>query len=298
MNSILRRKILHQEYQYLNLIRKIDAYGDIKKGRNGNTKSLFGVHLRYNLQKNKIPLMTTKKLAWKTCLRELLWFISGSTDNNVLLKQNVNIWEKNSTREFLDNAGLNHLKENDLGPVYGHQWRHYNASYDTCRKDYTGQGVDQLQDIVNSLKDPEKRNSRRLILNSWNPCQIKEMALPPCHVMSQFYVNSKNELSVSLYQRSGDVGLGIPFNIASYSFLTHLLAKHCDLEPGEFIHFIGDAHIYDEHLPPLKEQIEREPFKLPTIEIKKKESINNYLESDFKISNYKYHDKISMEMKA
>ena len=200
--------------------------------------------MRFDLTNNKIPLITTKKLAWKTCLKELLWFISGSTDNKILKQNNVKIWNDNASRDFLDSRGLHNLEEDDLGPIYGHQWRFFNAEYKNCSTDYNGKGVDQLKNIIDSLNDPNNRNSRRLLLSAWNPQQLDQMALPPCHVLMQFNVFDNDKLSVALYQRSGDMGLGVPFNIASYAFLTHLIAHHCNLKPVEFIHFLGNIHIY------------------------------------------------------
>ena len=286
-----------EELQYLNLIKNILDTGDVKKGRNGLVYSKLGVSMRYSLEDNKIPLITTKKVAWKTCLKELLWFIKGETDNTILQNQNVKIWNDNANREFLDSRNLHNLKENDLGPVYGHQWRFFNAEYEDCNTDYSGQGVDQLQNVIDTLQNENEKYSRRIIMSAWNPCQIDKMALPPCHVLSQFCVNEKDELTCLLYQRSGDVGLGIPFNIASYSFLTHILAKHCNLKPKEFIHFIGDAHIYDNHILALKKQILREPYLFPTIKIKNKhKTINDYILSDFVINNYNSFSKIKMKM--
>lgn len=288
------------EQQYLNLVKKIIKNGFSEKGRNGNTLSLIGEQMRFSLKDNKIPLTTTKKLAWRSCLKELLWFIKGDTSNETLQKQNVKIWNDNASREFLDSRGLSHLAENDLGPVYGHQWRFYNAKYFNSITDYENKGIDQLQNIIDGINDSKNSgiSSRRLILNAWNPQQINEMALPPCHVLSQFFVQD-DKLSCALYQRSGDVGLGIPFNVASYSFLTHLLAKHCDLEANEFIHFIGNAHIYEDHINVLSEQTKREPYKEPTIEIsEKRDNINDYIFKDFKIHNYKHDEPIKMDMRA
>jgi len=296
-NQILKKKVMHSENQYLNMINRIIKYGTKQEGRNGNTISLIGQNLRFNLENNTIPLLTTKKLAWKTCLKELFWFISGDTSNKTLKEQSVKIWNQNASREFLDSQGLHHLVEDDLGPVYGHQWRHYNAKYYNSNINYEGMGVDQLQNVINRLKDKETRNSRRIILNAWNPNQIDEMALPPCHVMSQYLVKD-DELSVLLYQRSGDVGLGIPFNIASYSFLAHILGKHCNLKPKEFIHIIGDAHIYEEHVEVLQEQMVKTPYDYPKIKIKSKhDNIEDYNMKDVEIIDYKYHDKIEMVMK-
>ena len=287
-----------EEYQYLNLISNILEFGTFEEGRNGKTKMIFGAAMHFSLENNEIPVLTTKKVAWKTCLKELLWIMSGKTDNKILKEQNVKIWNGNASRDFLDSRGLQHLEEDDLGPVYGHQWRHFNADYDTCNKDYTGQGVDQLQYIIKALKNPAERSSRRLILSAWNPQQIDQMALPPCHVMCQFNVKEGNKLSCSLYQRSGDVGLGVPFNIASYSFLTHILAKHCNLIADEFIYFLGNAHIYDDHLSVLEEQIKRIPNEKPTLNIKNKyDKIEDYKVEDFDLIDYKPHEVLKMEMR-
>ena len=242
------------EKQYLKLVRNIINNGTKEVGRNGTTYGLIGGMMRFSLKDNTMPLMTTKKLAWRTCLKELLWFVKGDTNNENLQKQNVKIWNGNATRDFLNSRGLHHLDENDLGPVYGHQWRFWNAKYGTCNDNYEGAGIDQLQYIIDELKHGKmtKQNSRRLIMSAWNPEQLDEMALPPCHVLSQFHVTEGNKLSCTLYQRSADMGLGVPFNIASYAFLTHLLAKHCELEAHEFIHFLGNMHVYDDHVEALK----------------------------------------------
>ena len=223
------------EDQYIQLIQLILVNGTLEKGRNGNTKSYFGYSMRFSLKDGCLPLLTTKQVAWKTCFNELIWFIRGSTDNKLLNDKNVHIWDANSTREFLDSRGLTENEVNDLGPIYGHQWRHFNAEYKDCHTNYEGQGVDQLQNIINELKTEEGRTSRRLVMSAWNPCQIDKMALPPCHVLVQFNVRERKYLSCSLYQRSGDVGLGVPFNIASYSFLTHILALDISKNGLEYI---------------------------------------------------------------
>ena len=294
---------MYGELGYLNLIRQIIKSGRKQIGRNGTTYTSIGETLRFSLEDNKIPLMTTKKLAWRVCLKELLWFINGDTNNNLLKEQNVKIWNGNGTREFLDSRGLNHLKENDLGPVYGHQWRFWNAPYSRefgCSEDYKGKGIDQLQNVINEINRSKEtgEGSRRIIMSAWNPEQLDEMALPPCHVLSQYHLVN-NKLSCTLYQRSGDVGLGVPFNIASYSFLTHLLAKHCGLETGQFVHFIGNAHIYDDHIEPLKLQLNNEPYDFPNLEIKeKRENIDDYKFEDFEVNNYKFHKVIKMDMRV
>ena len=288
----------HEEFQYINLIKDVINYGSYESGRNGKTKMIFGTVMEFTLENNIIPILTTKRVAHKTCLRELLWFIKGSTNNKELQDQGVTIWNGNGSRDFLDSVGLVNYNENDLGPIYGFQWRHFNAEYHGCSGDYKNQGIDQLAYVINCLKDPDKRTSRRLIISAWNPCQINKMALPPCHVLMQFNIRDGKYLSCSLYQRSGDIGLGVPFNISSYSFLTHLLAFHCGLEADKFIYNLGNAHIYEDHLNVLQEQIEREPYVFPTINISnKRDNIEDYIVDDFIINNYKSHEKIKMEMK-
>jgi thymidylate synthase len=290
-------EINQEEMQYINLVKDILNKGNVEVGRNGTTISLFGASMRFSLKDDRIPILTTKRVAWKTCLKELLWFISGKTNNNILKEQGVHIWDGNASQEFLESRGLDHYMDGELGPIYGHQWRHFNAEW-TGDGDYSGKGIDQLQEIIDQLKNPQTRTSRRLIMTAWNPCQLANMALPPCHIMCQFNVHGGNQLSCALYQRSGDVGLGICFNIASYSFLTHLLAKHCGLEACEFVYFLGNAHIYDDHVDAMKEQILRQPFDFPKVEIKQmRENINDYELSDFEISGYKSYDKIKMNMR-
>ena len=296
-------RIKHPEKQYLELVDHILKHGYKEKGRNGNVLTQIGSTMRFQLydedrnDKPIMPLMTTKRLAWKSCLKELLWFMRGETDNNILKSQGVKIWNDNASREFLDSRGLTRMKENDLGPVYGHQWRHFNAPYYTSKYNYGGMGVDQLSRVVKDLKND--KYSRRIIMSAWNPCQLNEMALPPCHVLSQFHVVGEDKLICTLYQRSADVGLGLPFNIASYSFLTHILAHHCGVKASELIHFVGNAHIYEEHIEPLKKQLENEPELFPILRIKeKREYIDDYQVEDFVISGYVSHKKINMKMRA
>ena len=273
----------HQEYQYLDLIKEILKVDSLDIGRNGKVKSIFGCMMKFDLTNKVLPVLTTKKVAIKTCLKELLWFISGKTDNKILKNNNVHIWTANGSREFLDSRNLNY-KEDDLGPVYGHQWRFFNAPYTDCETDYTNQGYDQLNYIIEQLKNKETRKSRRLIMSAWNPLQIDQMALPPCHVLAQFNVNGENKLDCALYQRSGDVGLGVPFNIASYALLTHLIAHHTGLIANQFTHFIGNAHIYEEHIEPLSIQIKRDPLNFPKLNIKSiRDNINDYVVDDFEL---------------
>lgn len=290
----------HQECQYLELIQDILKNGSLEEGRNGTTLSKFGVMMKYSLKDGTIPLFTTKKVAWRICFEELFWFISGSTDNSVLQDKNVKIWNANASREFLDSRNLHSNEENDLGPVYGFQWRHFNAPYDSCKSSYDEQGVDQLQQLIDDLSNPYTRSSRRHILTAWNPCQLNEMALPPCHMTCQFHVRENKYLSCALFQRSGDIGLGIPFNVASYSLFTHILAKHCGLEAEEFTHFVGNAHIYEQHIDALKTQILRAPYEFPKLSLKTRhDRIEEYSINDlFWIKEYQFHDTIKMEMIA
>lgn len=290
----------HEETQYTNLIREIINNGYDECGRNGDTLTKFGYSMRFSLREGTIPILTTKKLAWRVCFEELFWFIRGATNNKELQEKNVHIWDQNSSREFLDSRGLYYLEEGDLGPIYGFQWRHFNAEYAGSTKCYQGEGIDQLEQIIETLKNPETRTSRRMIMTAWNPCQVNYMALPPCHIMAQFHVRENKYLSCALYQRSGDVGLGVPFNIASYSLLTHILAKHCGLEADEFIHFLGNCHIYKEHIVPLKQQINLEPMSFPKIEITTvHESIDDYSLDDISWTKpYESHPAIKMIMKA
>ena len=288
-----------EEEAYLQLIRDIHTKGEDDEGRNGRVRCIFGANMRFSMRNNKIPILTSKRVAWKTCLKELLWFISGNTSNKTLKTQNVHIWDGNSSRDFLDSRGLSHLQEDDLGPIYGFQWRHFNAEYKTCDDDYSNKGIDQLQQLIDALKDPKERKSRRLIMSAWNPEQIGEMALPPCHVLCQFNVIGDNKLSCALYQRSGDVGLGVPFNIASYSFLLHLIAHHCNLIPCDFVYFIGNAHIYDDHMSQLLSQIDNELYEFPTLSIKNKyDKIEQYTLEDFELENYNHNSAISMKMRV
>jgi len=285
------------EQKYLDLINKIINTGETRSTRNSITKSIFGERLEFDIS-DSIPFITTKKLAWKTVIKELLWFISGSTNNEVLTNQNVNIWKGNASREYMDSIGLLDRKVNDLGPIYGHQWRHFNAEYVDNHTDYTSKGIDQINNIIYLLNNDPM--SRRIILSAWNPCQLKEMNLPPCHIMAQFYVSVNKELSCQMYQRSADIGLGLPFNIASYSVLTYILAKICNLKPKKLIIIIGDAHIYEEHENTLKEQILRKPFSFPKLIFNDREykNIDDFKIEDFEVENYQYHETLKMNMIA
>jgi thymidylate synthase len=284
------------EKKYLDLIKKVLEEGELRNTRNSVTKSLFSEKLDFDIS-DSIPFITTKKLAWKTVIKELLWFLSGSTDNKKLLDQDVKIWLGNSTREYMDSIGFTEREVNDLGPIYGHQWRHFNAEYKDQKTDYTNKGVDQIQQVIHLLKNDPM--SRRIILTAWNPCQINQVNLPPCHIMCQFYVTSEKELSCMMYQRSADIGLGLPFNIASYAVLTYILGKLSNLKPKKLSIIIGDAHIYENHIDALKEQITREPFEFPKLELnleKEYNKVEDFDINDFKILNYKCFEHLKMQM--
>ncbi|KAI9097187.1 thymidylate synthase/dCMP hydroxymethylase domain-containing protein [Phlyctochytrium arcticum] len=301
----------HEEYQYLDLIRKIIDEGDVREDRTGTgTRSLFGPpSMRFDLSNNVFPLLTTKRVPLRIVFEELMFFIRGQTDSSILSQKNVKIWDGNGSREALDRIGLNDRRVGDLGPVYGFQWRHFGAAYSTCDEDYTGKGVDQLREVIRLIK--EKPSDRRIILSAWNPADLGKMALPPCHMFCQFYVSSATpskpaRLSCQLYQRSCDMGLGVPFNIASYALLTIMLAHVCGLGVGEFIHCLGDAHVYLNHLTALATQVAREPRKFPTLQIKKESTAGTVddmvkeLESfefdQFEVQGYEPHRKIEMQM--
>jgi dihydrofolate reductase/thymidylate synthase len=286
------------EEAYLFLIKKIILNGDERATRNSITKSIFGEKLEFDISES-IPFLTTKKLAWKTVIKELLWFLSGSTDNKKLTDQNVKIWNGNATREYMDSVGFTEREVDDLGPIYGFQWLHFNADYKDHKTNYDNQGINQIESVLHLLKNDPM--SRRIILSAWNPSQIRLMNLPPCHMMAQFYVSKNQELSCQMYQRSADVGLGLPFNIASYAVLTYILAKLTNMKPKKLIIVIGDAHIYNNHEESLKKQLERKPFDFPKLVInpdKEFNKIEDFVIDDFLVDNYIYHETIVMDMIA
>ncbi|XP_068955833.1 thymidylate synthase [Petaurus breviceps papuanus] len=284
----------HGEKQYLGQIEHILLHGCKKEDRTGTgTVSVFGLQARYSLR-DEFPLLTTKRVFWKGVLEELLWFIKGSTNAKELSAKGVKIWDANGSRDFLDKQGFTAREEGDLGPVYGFQWRHFGAEYKEMNTDYSGQGVDQLQKVIDTIKT--NPDDRRIIMCAWNPKDLPLMALPPCHALCQFYVLN-GELSCQLYQRSGDMGLGVPFNIASYSLLTYMIAHVTGLKPGDFVHTLGDAHIYLNHIEPLKIQLQREPRPFPKLKILRKvETIDDFKAEDFLIEDYNPHPAIKMEM--
>lgn len=258
---------------YEDTVRDILLNGDLKSDRTGTgTVSVFGRQMRFDLRES-FPLLTTKRVFFKGIAYELLWFLKGSSNINWLLEHNVHIWD-----EWADENG-------DLGPVYGVQWR----SWPAPTQDDPEHTIDQITNVLNLLKT--NPDSRRMIVTAWNPAEVEDMALPPCHSLFQFYV-SEGRLSCQLYQRSADMFLGVPFNIASYALLTLMMAQQAGLEPGEFVWTGGDCHIYDNHMEQVLEQLSREPYPYPQLQLKKAVSLEEYDYSDFVIENYQYHPTI------
>jgi thymidylate synthase len=291
-------KLTIDEDQYLKLMKQVLQTGVKKPNRTSqDTLSIFGAQMRFQLcdskQRRIFPLLTTKKMFIKSMSQELFWFIKGDTSSKRLHEMGSRIWDANGTREFLDSRGLTHRQEGDLGPCYGYQWRHFNAPYQNCNSDYTGLGIDQLQKVIDGIKkDPF---GRRHIVTAWNPCQLNEMALPPCHMFYQFNVRPDEKdytkpkyLDCQMYQRSADLPLGVPFNIASYSLLVHMISHLTGLIPGEFIHSLGDVHIYENQIPGCKIQLQRTPIAPPYLEFVNIEQVKKI--EDFNYQNLKIVD--------
>jgi len=275
----------NEEQKYLKLLEDIITNGSNREDRTGvGTVGIFGSQLRFSLENNKVPMLTSKKLFARGVIEELLFFLRGETDTKKLEAKGVNIWKGNTSREFLDKRGLKDLAEGDMGPMYGHLWRNFN-------------GVDQLKNVLHLLKtDPY---SRRIVVTAYDPSLSSKSVLDPCHMTWQCYVN-EGKLSLQFYQRSVDSGCGLPFNILSYAILAKILAKVSNLEPGELIFVGGDTHIYKNHVPQIMEQMFREPYPFPELYIDKQiqsiEDIEKLTYEDFRIENYRYHAQIKMEM--
>ena len=254
--------------EYLDLLKKVKESGKPKGDRTGTgTLSIFGHQMRFDLQ-DSFPLLTTKKIHFKSVAYELLWFLKGDTNIKYLKDNGVSIWD-----QWADENG-------DLGPVYGKQWRDWKGANGFH---------DQISNVIDQIKN--NPNSRRHIVSAWNVAEIPSMALAPCHILFQFYVQ-EGKLSCQLYQRSADIFLGVPFNIASYALLTHMIANVCDLEVGDFVHTLGDAHLYNNHLTQADEQLTRSPLQPPQIKVAKKNSIDEYVFEDFEIIGYEHHPHI------
>ncbi len=256
--------------QYLDLLNNVLESGNLKGDRTGTgTKSIFGYQMRFNLQEG-FPLVTTKKLHLRSIIHELLWFLQGNTNIDYLHQNKVTIWD-----EWANENG-------DLGPVYGKQWRAWETK--------EGKVVDQISELIEQIKT--NPNSRRLLVNAWNVGEINNMALPPCHILFQFYV-ANGKLSCQLYQRSADIFLGVPFNIASYAILTHMIAQVCNLEVGDFVHTFGDAHLYTNHFDQARLQLSRSPYPLPELKLNKEiKNIFDFRFEDIEIINYQSHPTI------
>lgn len=286
----------HAEHQYLDLVQEIVSRGIVKSDRTGvGTRSVFGRQMRFSLRDHSFPLLTTKVVYWKGIVEELLWMLRGSTNSQELDRKQITIWNDNGSRAFLDKSGFPQRKIGDLGPVYGFQWRHCGAKYIDATTDYKGQGVDQIAEIIRLIKTSP--DSRRIVLSAWNPSDLHLMVLPPCHAMAQFTVTN-GELSCLMFQRSCDMGLGVPFNIASYSLLTVLLAHVCGLKPGEFVYTLGDAHVYENHVSGMLTQLKRRPRSFPVLRIKcdPKSDPSLYSMQDLELSNYTPYSSIKLKM--
>ena len=290
------------ERSYIALVDDVLRNGVHKK----NTRSVFGRVLRCDLARGGFPLLTTKRMFWRGVMEELFWFLRGSTDVDELSAKGVRIWDANTSREFLDSRGLVAYEPGDAGPIYGFQWRHFGAEYAGRRAFYKGLGVDQLARVIRGLReDPE---GRRHVMSTWNPADLDEMALPPCHIGVQFSVQNNNALSLSAWCRSQDLFLGTPFNIASYALLLHLVAHVCHMAVGDLVMFLGDVHVYEPHVPAAEEQIRRAPFELPMLLIVRDppprnaivEVVVEWLETlrteDVRLIGYRHHPAIPAEI--
>jgi len=315
--------MLRNEAGYISLVTEVMNDGEEREGRNGITRSVFGRQLRFDLTRTTedgrvewvLPLLTTKKVPYRLVLEELKWFVSGRTDNKHLADERVRIWQANA-----DTGPLwpgSDPSVGDLGPIYGFQWRHFGAKYTGCKtyddggvedtpleyqtSQYDGMGVDQIEWVVKELK--EHPESRRAVMSAWNPVDIQKMALPPCHVMAQFWIG-KNGLSCHMYQRSADLGLGVPFNIASYATLTHVIAHAVGVPPCELVMSFGDCHVYAGHVDPLREQCTRDIRSFPTIDFMNgmygSYSVDELMEmgGGLRVLEYDPHPTIKMDMVA
>ena len=295
-----------QEQGYLNLLGDILVNGSTRGDRTGvGTKGIFGTQLKLSLENNVVPMLTTKKMFVKGVVEELLFLLRGETNTKLLEEKGVNIWKGNTTREFLDKRGLSHLPEGDMGKGYGFQWRRFGERteplgdilgiWESCP--HTFEGVDQLKQVIDTLKN--NPTDRRIIMSAWNPQQLPEMALPPCHILTQFYVDN-GKLSCQFYMRSIDTFLGLPFNLLSYAILTRIVAQTVGMEAKELIFVGGDTHIYLNHIQQVSDQLSREPYPFPTMQITKPlatvEDIETLQLSDFVFEGYQSHPAIKAEM--
>ena len=301
-NASIRHYIIdhhrHAELQYLDLVADVIQHGESRLDRTGvGTVSRLGAQMRFDLRRG-FPLLTTKKTFFRGIVKELLWFLRGSTNATELQQDGVHIWDGNTSRQFLDDHGFTDRETGDGGPIYGFNFRHFGAEYQTCHTDYNGRGFDQVANVLHLIRtDP---HSRRMLINLWNPAQLDQVVLPACHVLYQFYVSGPNNeyLSCSMYQRSGDLGLGVPFNIASASLMTHLFATLTGKIAKEFVHTIGDSHVYSNHITALEEQLHRRPIAFPQLRIcqRDQQQVEDFRYEDFILESYESHDPIRMNM--
>jgi thymidylate synthase len=315
----------HEEQAYLDLVKKVVEEGRWSENRTGvRTKYIRGAILRFDVSKG-FPLLTSRKMFTRGIFEELMWFLRGQTDSKILEAKGVNIWKGNTSREYIDkmaeklkqrastmeSAGdlakfsekmrLSVLsdkvaarREGDAGPVYGFQWRHFGAEYEGPYADYRGKGFDQIERVIRQIR--EEPNSRQILLTAYNPAAVDECVLPPCHSVARFEVR-EGLLDCTLYQRSADLGLGVGFNIASYAFLMHILAKQTGLKPGEFVWMGDNVHVYENHIEPMAIVCERKPYPFPQIKFRNQRlHVEHYEWSDVEIKNYHYHDSVFMPM--
>lgn len=295
----------HEEQQYLDLMNRVLEHGDRRVDRTGvGTLSVFGAMLRFDLSKGRVPIMTTKRVYWKAALREMLWFLTGDTNIQPLLKQGVTIWTDWPFKSYRNATGDETTTQaefeakivaddefaaqwGDLGPVYGKQWRRW--------KGPDGQEIDQIADLVRMLRQTPA--SRRMLFHAWNVAELDEMALPPCHMVYQYHVTSDNRLNCLLFQRSVDLYLGAVFNYGAAAFLTHMLAQQANLEPGELVWMGGDCHLYLNHLDQAREQMSRQPREFPTLKLDRiASSIDDFRFEDFKVEGYDPHPAIKADV--
>lgn len=284
------------ENEYIYLLEKTLKNGEERVDRTGvGTISYFGSQIEFDISKS-FPLLTTKRVSLRIVFEELMWFLRGQTKNSILTDKNVHIWDGNSTREYMEKVGLSHYPPGELGPIYGAQWRNFGGDHKLdvdCHIE--DGGIDQIKYLIDELKT--NPYSRRMVVSAWNPKALKDMALPPCHMMWQMYVREKKYLDCKLTIRSNDLFLGAPFNIASYSILTYMIASMTGYKPGRLIYSIGDAHIYKNHIEQVKEQVVRPPRKLPTLTVLNvPEKIEDFKFSDFKLEDYDPHPTIRGDM--
>lgn len=285
---------LSADDQYKRLVRTVLDLGDVQEGRNGKVRVCIGGALSFSLRDGAVPFLTTKRLAWRTCLRELLWFIEGNTSAKELSARGCKIWDANGSREALDARGLTEYSEGELGPVYGHQWRRWGESSDSPQ----GTGTDQLAAAIAALRDPATRSSRRIVVSAWNVGDLPKMALPPCHLLFQFHVTKGDELTCTMYQRSADVGLGLPFNMASYGMLTHFVARAAGLRAVRLVMMLGNVHIYEDHVEPLTRQFARQSsMNIPRLDLERiPTDIDAIQEKDVVVLDYEHFGDLPMPM--